>query len=257
MGTTKKILFFAAMSLIACNVSAQFANTNSSNVNVSNNKVVNTTEWQRVYISYNPMNMIVDLSDADDMSFNGFSIGYAKGFSVSNDMPLFIETGAHATYGTNTLDSEDLESLEINNYKLEQKTTILNLNIPVNLAYKFSVESKKLSIIPYVGINFKGNIIGKSKLNLVDGLDSDDITEKKFWEYAEDSYGIKQEKNNFDKKDTGSKDSQWKRFQMGWQIGVGINYNKLYVGVSYGKDITELCKKTKLSTTSITLGYNF
>ena len=256
MGTTNKILFFAAMSLIACNVSAQFANTNSSNVNVSNNKVVNTTEWQRVYISYNPMNMIVDLSDADDMSFNGFSIGYAKGFSVSNDIPLFIEAGAQVTYGTNTLDSEDDESLEVYNYELEQKTTILNLNIPVNLAYKFTVDSKKLSIIPYVGVNFKGNIIGKSKLNLVDELDSDYMSEKEFWENAED-YGIKQEKNNFDKKDTGSKDSQWKRFQMGWQIGVGINYNKLYVGVSYGKDITELCKKTKLSTTSITLGYNF
>lgn len=256
MGTTKKILFFAAMSLIACNVSAQFANTNSSNVNVSNNKVVNTTEWQRVYISYNPMNMIVDLSDADDMSFNGFSIGYAKGFSVSNDMPLFIEAGAQLTYGTNTLDSEDDESLEVYNYELEQKTTILNLNIPVNLAYKFTVDSKKLSIIPYVGVNFKGNIIGKSKLNLVDELDSDYMSEKEFWENAED-YGIKQEKNNFDKKDTGSKDSQWKRFQVGWQIGIGLNYNKLYVGVSYGKDITELCKKTKLSTTSITLGYNF
>ena len=68
---------------------------------------------------------------------------------------------------------------------------------------------------------------------------------------------LSKKKNNFDKKDTGSKDSQWKRFQMGWQIGIGLNYNKLYVGVSYGKDITELCKKTKLSTTSITLGYNF
>lgn len=256
METTKKILFFAAMSLIACNVSAQFANTNNSNVNVANDKEVNTTEWQRVYISYNPMNMVVDLSDADDMSFNGFSIGYAKGFSVSNDMPLFIEAGAQLTYGTNTLDSEDDESLEVYNYELEQKTTILNLNIPVNLAYKFTVDSKKLSIIPYVGVNFKGNIIGKSKLNLVDELDSDYMSEKEFWENAED-YGIKQEKNNFDKKDTGSKDSQWKRFQVGWQIGIGLNYNKLYVGVSYGKDITELCKKTKLSTTSITLGYNF
>lgn len=256
MRTTKKIFLFAAMSLIACNVSAQFANTNNSNVNVANDKEVNTTEWQRVYISYNPMNMVVDLSDADDMSFNGFSIGYAKGFSVSNDMPLFIEAGAQLTYGTNTLDSEDDESLEVYNYELEQKTTILNLNIPVNLAYKFTVDSKKLSIIPYVGVNFKGNIIGKSKLNLVDKLDSDYMSEKEFWENAED-YGIKQEKNNFDKKDTGSKDSQWKRFQMGWQIGIGLNYNKLYVGVSYGKDITELCKKTKLSTTSITLGYNF
>ena len=81
----------------------------------------------------------------------------------------------------------------------------------------------------------------------------EDYSEKEFWEETED----KQEANMFDKKEAGGKDSQWKRFQMGWQIGIGLNYNQLYVGIGYGKDFTELCKKVKTSTTSITLGYNF
>lgn len=67
----------------------------------------------------------------------------------------------------------------------------------------------------------------------------------------------REESNLFDKKETGNKDDTWKRFQMGWQLGVGLYYNQLYVGVGYGKDITELCKKTKIGTTSITLGYSF
>jgi len=56
---------------------------------------------------------------------------------------------------------------------------------------------------------------------------------------------------------TGDKDYTWKRFQMGWQVGVGLNYNSLYIGVGYTKDFIELCKKTKMGYASITLGYNF
>ena len=59
------------------------------------------------------------------------------------------------------------------------------------------------------------------------------------------------------KKEVGGKDNQWKRFQMGWQVGVGLTYNSLYVGVGYAKDFMELCRKTKVGTATITLGYTF
>ena len=61
--------------------------------------------------------------------------------------------------------------------------------------------------------------------------------------------------NYFDKEDT--LDDPWKRVQVGWQIGVGFNYKKLYVGVAYGSDFSEITKKAKLSFTTIRLGYNF
>ena len=109
--------------------------------------------------------------------------------------------------------------------------------IPVNFGYKYSF-NESWSIFPHAGITLRGNISGKLKgKNFdVDG-DSDDT-----------------ELNVFDKKDM---DKTWKRFQIGWQIGAGVNYNKFYLSASYGTDFSEITEKSKLKTTSITIGYNF
>ncbi len=55
----------------------------------------------------------------------------------------------------------------------------------------------------------------------------------------------------------GSKNATWKHFQMGWHIGAGLNYKALYLGLSYGTDFTEICKKTKTSNFAVSVGYNF
>lgn len=166
---------------------------------------------------------------------------------------IFVEASVNATY---SFGKEDYDDLGFDEDILERKTNLFSLNIPVNIAYKFSLPNGKVSIVPYIGINFRGNIIGKQKYNLTIDTNELGFSEDEFWEQMEKE-GYKQEANMFDKKDTGSKDYTWKRFQMGWQIGAGLNYNQLYVGVGYGKDFIELCKKTKIGTTSITLGYNF
>lgn len=77
----------------------------------------------------------------------------------------------------------------------------------------------------------------------MEGSQYDD--EDDFWNDIEDSDedGMKQTLNMFEKKDVGGKDYVWKRFQMGWQIGVGLDYNNLHVGLGYTKDIMELCKR--------------
>lgn len=255
-----KIYLSVCLLAVATTASAQFANSNASSSSTSS-RSIDTDGWDRISVSFNPMKMVYDAEGADDISFTGFSLGYTKGFSIAKQIPLFIEAGINATYAFNTQDSEDndgLEHLKDQGYDMELKTTLFSLNIPVNLAYKFSLTNSDLSIVPYLGVNFRGNIIGKSKYKLADGLGEDFPydSEKEFWEDFEEEFS-KQDTNNFDKKETGSKDATWKRFQMGWQIGVGLNYKQLYVGVGYGKDFTELCKKTKIATTSITLGYNF
>ena len=53
------------------------------------------------------------------------------------------------------------------------------------------------------------------------------------------------------------KDNTAKRFQFGWQIGAGLSYNALYIGLSYNIDFTKVAKKTKTSNFAVTLGYNF
>lgn len=254
---TIKIYLSTCLLAVATTASAQFANSNASS-SPTGYQNIDTDGWSRFSVSYNPLKMVYDSEGVDDLSFTGFSFGYTKGFCISKQIPFYVEVGINAMYAFNTEDSEDNKSLIWDGYKMERKTTLFSMNVPVNLAYKFSLTNSSLSITPYLGINFRGNIIGKSKHKLADGLGKDSYyeSEKEFWEeYEED--GVKQEINYFDKKETGSKDATWKRFQMGWQIGVGLNYNKLYIGVGYGKDFTELCKKIKIATTSITLGYNF
>lgn len=260
----KTMKFCLAVCLLALTgtASAQFANSNASSVS-SAARNTDTNGWQRISVSYNPTKIIYDYEGADNQNVTGFSVGYTRGFSIAKTFPLFLEAGVNATYAFNSIDSEDnkaLKYLKENGYEIEYKTKLFSINIPVNLAYKFSFNNSNLSIVPYLGINFRGNIVGKSKFEMITDLDSE--TEKTFWEVWDDNEDMvaefgKHEQNKFDKKETGSKEATWKRIQMGWQIGIGLNYNQLYVGVGYGKDFTELCKKTKIGTTSITLGYNF
>lgn len=248
---TIKLYLSVCLLVMTTTTSAQFANSNAASSSTTNARSTDTNGWNRISVSYNPIKMIVDTKGDDDLSLTGFSLGYTKGFSIAKEFPLFMEVGINGLYASHTED----EDINIDGYEAELKTTLFSLNVPVNLVYRFSFPNSNISIIPYLGVNFKGNIIGKVKYNLTEELD-EDYSEKDFWEEAEE-YGYIHEANMFDKKEAGGKDSQWKRFQMGWQIGVGLTYNKLYVGVGYGKDFTELCKKVKVSTTSITLGYNF
>ena len=264
---TIKLFLAASLILITNAASAQFANSNTSTSGTmpqSSSRNVDTNGWQRISLSYNPLKITSDKSDVEDINGTGIAFEYTKGISIAKEFPIFLEIGVNAMYSFYKVD-EDEKGKDYtlrDGTKAELKYTHLALKVPVNLAYKFSLSNKNISIIPYVGINFKGNLLGKAKHKLVDDLD-EETTEKEFWQdyeenYAEE-YGIsgREESNLFDKKETGNKDATWKRFQMGWQLGVGLYYNQLYVGVGYGKDITELCKKTKIGTTSITLGYSF
>ena len=258
---TIKLYLTACLLLVATMTFAQFANTKAASSTSTNTRSIDTNGWSRISVSYNPLKIVTDYEGSDDLNMTGFSVGYTKGFNIAKELPLFLEVGINGLYASKSLTAEDdklLKELKDQGYNMEQKITSVSLNIPINLAYKFSISNSDISIIPFLGINLKGNIIGKAKYKLDTDLnDTPYDSEKEFWEDFEDELSMKQETNLFDKKEAGGKDAQWKRFQIGWQIGVGLNYNKLYVGISYGKDFTELCKKTKVATTSITLGYNF
>jgi hypothetical protein len=109
----------------------------------------------------------------------------------------------------------------------------VNIAVPVNLAYKIGLNDN-ISVVPFVGVNFKLNLLAKEKYE-------DDEASESF------SY--------FDKDDVGS-DAQWNRFQFGGQLGVGINFKKLYLGYQFQWDFSELAKKTKMPSNSVVLGIN-
>lgn len=260
---TIKFMLAACLLAAATTASAQFANGSASSKKGSSATVVNTDSYGRFYVSYNPLTIKPDYSDAKNMTLSGVTVGFTKGISVSKSLPLFVEVGARFNFAFKSEDGygmgggydEDYDDdddypwytnrsksdydydydYEDKDEGVKTKYTYMGVVIPVNLAYKWSSASVPVSITPFVGLTFKGNIVAKSKTE-VDNKES--------------------KADFFDKKDVG-KDGQWKRFQAGWQIGVGVDYKQLYVGFHYGSDFNEVCKKTKTSNWGVSLGLNF
>lgn len=209
----KRIKFFMVACLlgIASTVSAQFVNTSSSRSSMSNNS--EATSWSGLRVSYHPVSFN---GDGPDFSFNGASIGYVKSFGVSSSAPLFIETGLSVSWVGGEVKDSDV------------KLNMFSLNAPVNFGYKFAFGENN-AIFPYVGLTFRGNIVGTLK-------------------YDDESINV------FD--DGDMDDDAWKRFQIGWQIGVGANFNTFFVGASYGTDFSEIMEGGKVAMPSLTIGLN-
>ena len=104
------------------------------------------------------------------------------------------------------------------------KLNMFSVNVPVNFGYKFSLGNNN-GIFPYVGLTLRGNIVGKMK-------------------YDDESVDVFKGEN------------KWKRFQIGWQIGVGANFNTFYVGASYGTDFSDIFEDAKVAMPSISIGFN-
>jgi len=196
---------------IASTVSAQFVNTSSSPSSMSTSS--EATSWSGLRVSYHPVS--INAEGGGDISFSGASIGYVKSYGVSSSTPLFIETGLSASWIGGEVKNTDV------------KLNMFSLNAPVNFGYQFAFGENN-AIFPYVGLTFRGNIVGTLK---------------------EDGESI----NVFDDDDMGE---AWKRFQIGWQIGVGANFNTFFVGASYGTDFSEIMEGGKVAMPSLTIGFN-
>lgn len=237
----KKFKLFVLLAFIglATSASAQFVNsgTSSSTSNSSSFDVtsVKTSGWNRIYVSYNPSKLKFDYDDADDIKFKGLTVGWLRGFGLTQKLPLYMEVGAGVQY--RSYKEEESDSYGGYEASYSNKITMLSLNIPVNLLYRFNI-TDDFSISPYFGLDFRINVLGKNK-------------------YEEDYNGDvdSYDWNLFDDDDMDG--DPWGRFQAGWHLGVGFDYRVLHVGVEYGTDFNEIAEKTKFATTSITLGLNF
>lgn len=258
-------LFLAAAALsVAASASAQFANTNAATDDAAAEAprksvlIKDTRCYSRMDFSYAPLKVVTDISGAEDHKLTGLSLGYTHGLNLTRQVPLFLELGFNFTYAFSKQDYEDRGLKEDDGFTL--RTNLFSLNVPVSLAYKLSF-NKRVSLTPFVGLNFRGNVSASSKWKFNDFEEDFGYrweSEEDFWKYQEENEtGMREKTDLCDKKETGNKDATWKRFQAGWQIGVGFNYKHLYIGLSYGKDFNELCKKSKIAATRISLGYNF
>ncbi len=184
--------------------------------------VANAQDYNRVALSYDYTGLNYNTGGkSETMGNNGFGLNYTHGFGVANSM--FVEVGGNLDF---LFGSKD-----------KMKTQFINLQVPVNYVYRFNI-ADGVSIDPYVGLNFKLHFTGKEKYDVAGA------------EWA----------NLFDDKDMG-KDETWNRFQMGWQVGVGLNYEKYYLGAQVGTDFIPAFsyEKAKVNTVNVkvSLGYTF
>lgn len=235
---TRKLLLTMGLLALVTNVSAQFANASAGRGASAGSRfqlVNNAENFSRVTVSYVPMKLLVDMDGADNMKVNGVAVGYTYGLNILRETPLFVQFGANLLYGSGK------QSESGDEWSYEEKLRMLSLNVPVSISYKFGF-SEKIFVTPYVGLNFRGNLLASGKYTNSYSMDGENLSESYKWNY-------------FDKDEVG--DEKWNRFQVGWQLGVGLDYKKLYVGIAYGKDFSELFKKGKISVTTISIGYNF
>lgn len=250
----KKIFVFIAACAMTVVASAQIVSSTSRSL--VKNEYAN---YNRIFVSYSPMSFSGDGSKGKENPFNntagGFTFGWLGGWSVSQTMPLYIEAGLNLKY--NHWGDENTESASDNyngynisvSLKEKESMNFLNLNVPVNISYKYSFSGVDgLSIAPYLGLHFTGNLIGNFKYEY-------DITASAAG-YS-DSEGDETELNFFDEDDMNGSDNTANRFQLGWQIGIGLNYKKLYLGIGYSAEFSEYAEKLNTGGMTLTLGLNF
>ena len=230
----KKIFSIIVTFVIAIVASAQVDYFSS----IGNPTVVtkNFPNYHRVFVSYAPMSFSGDVGKSID-TVEGFALGYQVGWSISQTCPLYLEGCLNARYNHSTEREED------ENYKLSTFDNFLSLNIPISLVYKCSIE-EGLSFAPYIGVHFTGNIIGEETIEL------------KYRGYMYDSsLYTKEHISFFDEEKMMGKTAN--RFQLGWQIGIGLNYKALYLGVGYSAEFSEYIDDVNTGGLTLTAGLNF
>lgn len=236
----KKIFVFAIMAMFVTASQAQIVSSRSSRVTTTKT-IGNYEGWNTIYLQWNPSTFSPKHGDSE--SFTGFSAGFNHAFSVSQSVPLFVETGIAAQY---SFWSKSDKIYAYDSYDVEYKINMLSAKVPLNLMYRWDIPNSSVAIVPNAGLDFRFNIIGKFK---VEASNKGDTMSESISLFDDDEM---KEKGSF----VGGE--AWKRFQLGWHVGVNAIFaEKFLVGFSYGTDFMDIAKDMKVNTASVTLGYCF
>ncbi len=254
----KKIITALTVACVAFSMSAQRASDASFG---EENK-----SYNRIQVSYLNDHYGANKYLDEDASFsaNGIGVSYVHGFTLSSSLPMYLEAGLqfNTAIKSSTLESESFDvEFEGKDYyvnaKAKEKFTNINLAVPVNFVYRFNV-ADNFYVSPYVGINFRVNVLGKVK----DSIDIDTNLPSDFKDELKDAAEEEEVSASlYSKDDMGGSDFTWNRFQMGWQIGVGAEYNNIYLGLQYGTDFIPAFKyedaKINNGRLAVSVGYKF
>ena len=155
-----KFLVAAAMMMASATGFAQFANSGAASSSSNNGYVASS--YDRFGVSYNSYKYTFDVDDADDFSMTGIGAECIHGFGLSSTTPIYIESGLKFIYAFKS-ESEDYK-FSGKTYEFTKKYTMMNIAVPINLAYRFTLPGNSdVSITPFTGITLKYNIALKSK----------------------------------------------------------------------------------------------
>lgn len=160
--------------------------------------------------------------------FNGFTLAYVQSWGIAKRLPLFVEAGGGLSFSRHSFDSSE------DGVTLKTSHNLLGLYVPANVVYKIAINDK-IALKPYTGIYLRLGLLGKEKYEAgVEGNTSSD------------SYSV-----------YGEDGCDWKRFQLGWQIGVTADYQRYNFGIGYGIDFNKLAPEARFGTFSLRAGLNF
>lgn len=200
----------------------------------------NAESYNRITLSYDRQNFSANSDYTGtywgwDHPLNGFGINYFHGFGVAENM--FVEVGANMNFGfgSQILYSPEQYAGEWFRQKLQSHN--INLTVPINYVYRINV-SDNIKIAPYAGINVKANILGEYRFTYDASIDKDHFKAPGIvYEPWVNVYSSSED-------DMGDDVNTWNRFQIGWQVGVGLELDKFYLGIQSGTDFIAAYKHT-------------
>ena len=285
----KRLSFIVALLVVATGAFAQFAQSGAVQSNAPANtnsgnffSKMTTDNYGRFYIGYNPIS--VNWEEMGSMMKkvfpmkNGLSLGYMHANNIVKSLPLYVEYGANVAWTFGKYD--DKESGDGYSSKTERKLNMFSVNVPVNVAFRFSFANNDFSVTPYLGLNFRINLAGTCKETVINKMEYGGESYKstaivKYKLFSSDEIDLEDDEDAWDVEEsdnevtmeatTGMGDLAFKRFQVGFNVGVAVNYKKLHFGFGYVADFNKLANTDvddnnfacKLGVPTISLGVAF
>ncbi|MBQ8420835.1 MAG: outer membrane beta-barrel protein [Bacteroidales bacterium] len=239
----KKSVFLvaAALFVFSATASAQFV-TSSSN---SASKAASSPDIEAAFstfdITYSPVTFKADYDDdngdTESEDLNAVSLNWMRADVLPVNLPLYIQYGVGLQYAfmTDSVSEGDY-------YSYKTSVSFLTAKVPVNVLYAYTIPNTQVSLMPYLGLNLQGHLLGQEKYTIE--YDGEKETEKINY-FSEDDMG----------------DEKFNRFVLGWQVGAKVSFMQFIAGVAYEGPVTNLYKdkhyKINTSQINITLGIKF
>ena len=232
----KKFIFAAvsALFVFGTTASAQFMNSSSSGSAPSNSSetIFNTFDF-----TYSPVTMkSIEDDDTATEDLNAISLNWNQARVLTDNLPVYLTYGAGLQYAWKT------DSRSSDGYKMSSTVSFLTLKVPVSVMYNLNIPNTALNLMPYVGLNVQGHLLGQQKYTAKYDGESESETINFFSEDDMD-------------------EAKLNRFVLGWQIGAKIAYDRYFFGVAYDGPVTNLFKegdfKINTSQVNLSIGIRF